>query len=133
MDINEIKKKTGETAKKYFEGYKGERPYELWRTFDKSLAKDLSLFITGQMYAREKIPHQTRQLVAVAGLTVLERSEELKLHIYAALNVGCKPEEVAEVIFQMGIYGGMPVVNSALNCLKDVLIERGEWEDFLKS
>ena len=133
MDINEIKKKTGETAKRYFEGYKGERPYELWRTFDKSLAKDLSLFITGQMYAREKIPHQTRQLVAVAGLTVLERSEELKLHIYAALNVGCKPEEVAEVIFQMGIYGGMPVVNSALNCLKDVLIERGEWEDFLKS
>ena len=133
MDVKEIKKKTGETAKKYFEGYKGERPYELWKTFDKELAKDLSLFITGQMYAREKIPHKTRQLVAVAGLTVLERSEELKLHIYAALNVGCEPEEVAEVIFQMGIYGGMPVVNSALNCLKDVLIERGEWEDFLKS
>ena len=133
MDIKEIKEKTGKTAKKYFEGYKGERPYELWKTFDKDLAKDLSLFITGQMYAREKIPHKTRQLVAVAGLTVLERSEELKLHIYAALNVGCTPEEVAEVIFQMGIYGGMPVVNSALNCLKDVLIERGEWEDFLRS
>ena len=80
----------------------------------------------------EKIDHKIRQLVAVAGLTVLERTEELKLHIYAALNVGNKPEDVAEVIFQMGIYGGMPIVNSALNCLKEILIERGEWEDFIK-
>ncbi len=129
MDFNEIKKKTGKTAKLYFDGYKGERPYELWKAFDKDLAKDLSLFITGQMYAREKIPHKTRQLVAVAALTVLERAEELKLHIYAALNVGCTKDEVAEVIFQTGIYGGMPVVNSALNCLKDVLTERGEWNE----
>ncbi len=133
MKEAELKEKTGKTAKLYFDGYKGERPYELWRTFDKGLAKDLSLFITGQMYAREKIPHKTRQLVAVAGLTVLERSEELKLHIYAALNVGCKPEEVAEVIFQMGIYGGMPIVNSALKCLQEVLKERGEWESFIKN
>ncbi len=129
MDINEIKKKTGETAKLYFEGYKGERPYELWKSFDKGLAKDLSLFITGQMYAREKIPHKTRQLIAVAALTALERVDELKLHIFAALNVGCTKEEVAEVIFQTGIYGGMPVVNSALKCLKEVLTERGEWEE----
>ncbi len=132
MSREDLKEKTAKTAKLYFDGYKGERPYELWRTFDKNLAKDLSLFITGQMYAREKIPHKIRQLVAVAGLTVLERSEELKLHIYAALNVGCTAEEVAEVIFQMGIYGGMPIVNSALKCLKEVLEERGEWEDFLK-
>ncbi len=79
------------------------------------------------MYAREKIPHTTRQLVAVAALTVLERSEELKLHIYAALNVGCKPREVAEAIFQSGIYGGMPVVNQALQVLREVLKERGSW------
>jgi 4-carboxymuconolactone decarboxylase len=129
MDFQEIKKRTGETAKKFFDGYKGERPYELWREFDKDLAKDLSLFITGQMYAREKIPHKTRQLVAIAGLTVLERVDELRLHIYAALNVGCTKEEVAEVIFQMGIYGGMPIVNSGLKCLKEVLKERGEWGD----
>ncbi len=132
MNSEEIKKKTGKTAKLYFEGFTGERPYELWKTFDEGLAKDLSLFITGQMYARERIPHPTRQLVAVAALTALERKDELKLHIYAALNVGCKPQEVAEVIFQVGIYAGMPIVNSGLKCLKDILIERGEWEDFIK-
>lgn len=123
----DLKTKTARTAKIYFEGYPDERPFDLWRSFDKALAKDLSLFITGQMYSREKIPHTTRQLVTVAALTVLERSEELKLHIYAALNVGCKPQDVAEVIFQCGIYGGMPIVNNALKVLREVLQERGDW------
>ena len=92
---DDLKTRTAKTAKIYFEGFPDERPFDLWRSFDKRLARDLSLFITGQMYAREKIPHTTRQLVAVAALTVLERPDELKLHIYAALNVGCNPRDVA--------------------------------------
>ncbi len=127
MDIDDLKKKTGQTAKLYFDGYKDDRPYDLWKSFDKGLALDLSLFITGQMYAREKLPHPTRQLVAVAALTALERTDELKLHIWAALNVGCDPKDVAEAIFQVAIYAGMPVVNQALGVLKEVLEERGEW------
>ena len=123
----EIVEKTKKTAELYFKDVKGERPFDLWRSFDPDLAKDLSLFITGQMYAREKIPHSTRQLVTVAALTVLSRPDELRLHIQAALNVGCKPPEIAEVIFQTAIYGGMPATNSALKTLKSVLEEKGLW------
>ncbi len=124
----DLKQKTAETAKAYFEGYPWDRPYDLWRSFDPGLAKDLSLFITGQMYARQRIPHPTRQLAAVAALTALERTEELRLHIWAALNVGCPAQDVAEVIFQTGIYAGMPVVNQALKVLREVLIERQRQE-----
>ncbi|AFM25593.1 carboxymuconolactone decarboxylase family protein [Desulfomonile tiedjei] len=124
---DDLKEKTAKTAKLYFDGYSDERPFDLWRSFDKKLAKDLSLFVTGTVYAREKIPHQTRQLITIAALTVLSREEELKLHIYAALNVGCSPHDIAEVIFQCGIYGGMPVVNQALRVLRQVLQDRGAW------
>ncbi|MEW6531452.1 MAG: carboxymuconolactone decarboxylase family protein [Thermodesulfobacteriota bacterium] len=123
----DLKEKTARIAKLYFEGYKQEGPFDLWRSFDKGLARDLSLFITGQMYARERIPHTTRQLITIAALTVLGRTEELKLHIYGALNVGCDPKDVAEVIFQCGIYGGIPCVNQALKVLREVLQERGQW------
>ena len=122
-----VVEKTKETAALYFKDVSGERPFELWKAFDKDLAKDLSLFITGQMYAREKIPHQTRQLVTVAALTVLSRPDELNLHIQAALNVGCTPEEIAEVIFQTAVYGGVPAMNAALKELRTVLTERGLW------
>jgi alkylhydroperoxidase/carboxymuconolactone decarboxylase family protein YurZ len=118
--------KTKKTAALYFKGYTGDRPYDLWKSFDADLARQLSLFITGDMYAREKIPHTTRQLVTVAALAVLGREAELKLHIVAALNVGCRPEEIAETIFQTMIYGGVPSGNAALKALRDVLEEREE-------
>jgi len=124
---NELVEKTKKTARLYFKDVQTERPFDLWRSFDKDLAKDLSLFITGQMYAREKIPHQTRQLVTVAALTVLCRLDELELHIHAALNVGCTPQEIAEVIFQTAIYGGVPATNQALKTLRSVLEEKSLW------
>jgi len=123
----DIVEKTQKTAGLYFKDVEGERPYDLWRSFDRDLAKDLSLFITGRMYAREKIPHQTRQLITVAALTVLSRLDELRLHIHAALNVGCRPQEIAEVMFQTAVYGGMPAANQALKTLKSVLEEKGRW------
>jgi 4-carboxymuconolactone decarboxylase len=124
---DDLKEKTQKTAELYFHGIKDERPFDLWRSFDKELAKEISVFYTGKLYAREKVPHRIRQLVTVAALTVLERTEELKLHLHAALNVGCTPQEVAEVIFQMATYGGVPVVNAALKAFRMVLQEKGLW------
>jgi 4-carboxymuconolactone decarboxylase len=124
MDEKTLKQKTAVTAQAYFEGYPWDRPYDLWSSFDPGLAKDLSLFITGQMYARQKLPHPTRQLVAVAALTALERGEELRLHIWAGLNVGLAPADIAEAIFQVGVYAGMPVVNQGLKILREVMEAR---------
>lgn len=50
---DDLKEKTAKTAKLYFDGYPDERPFDLWRSFDKKMAKDLSLFVTGTVYARE--------------------------------------------------------------------------------
>lgn len=124
---DDVVEKTKKTAALYFDGWEDERPYALWSSFDKERAVDFSLFITGKLYAREKIPHSLRQLTTVAALTALERTEELKLHIHAALNVGCKPEEITEVIFQTATYAGMPAVNSALKAYREVLQKKDMW------
>lgn len=126
MDDN-IKKRTQEVAALYFDGVTEEKPFDLWRSFDPELGKQLSLFITGRLYGREKISHPTRQLVTIAVLTVLGRSEELRLHIIAALNVGCTPQEIAEAVFQTFTYGGIPTVNTSLKVLREVLKEKGLW------
>jgi 4-carboxymuconolactone decarboxylase len=123
----DLKTRTQRVAGMYFKGVADEKPFELWKSFDPETAKQLSLFITGQMYAREKIPHQTRQLITVAVLTVLGRLEELKLHILAALNVGCTPAEIFEAILQTFTYNGIPSVNNALKVLRDILKEKEMW------
>ncbi len=125
---DELKKKTQETANRLFgKGIKMDPPSLTWKEFDKSLANDFSLFITGKLYSRTVLTLPERQMVACAMLAALRATDELKLHVNAALNVGCDPKKLAEVFFQLAPYGGMPAVNEALHVYRDVLKERGEW------
>jgi 4-carboxymuconolactone decarboxylase len=127
----DARKKTQETAKKLWTGgIKIDPPYLMWKEFDRDLANDLSLFITGNLYSRTVLTLPERQMAACAMLAALGASDELKLHVNAALNVGCDPKKLAEVFFQLAPYGGMPLVNKALEVFRDVLKGRGEWEGF---
>jgi alkylhydroperoxidase/carboxymuconolactone decarboxylase family protein YurZ len=128
MDDTELRERTKTTAHRLFHTLKGGTGFDLWKKFDRDLARELSMFFTGRLYSREVIPQRERELCAVAALTVLHRPHEVRAHIHAALNVGATRQEVAEVIFQMVTYGGMPVVVDALEVMKQVLEERGEWE-----
>jgi 4-carboxymuconolactone decarboxylase len=102
--------------------------FDLWKQFDRDLARELSTFFTGTLYSPRGDLAEAAELCAVASLTVLNRENELRAHIHAALNVGATRQEVAEVIFQQVTYGGMPVVVEALVACKAVLEERGEWQ-----
>jgi 4-carboxymuconolactone decarboxylase len=125
---DELKKKTQETANRLFgKGIKMDPPYLTWKAFDKDLANDFSLFITGKLYSRTVLTLPERQMVACAMLAALRAADELKLHVNAALNVGCDPRKLTEIFFQLAPYAGMPAVNEALHVYRDVLKERGEW------
>jgi 4-carboxymuconolactone decarboxylase len=124
----EIREKTKETANKLFgKGIKVDPPYKLWKEFNRDLANDFSMFITGNLYSRTVLTLPERQMAACAMLAALRAGDELKLHVNGALNVGCDPKKLAEIFFQLGTYAGMPAVNEALGVFKDVLKERGEW------
>jgi len=126
-DLREITRRTAEML--FGPPKKGEGVYDLWRQFDPELARHISMFFTGRLYAREVLPQKVRELCAIAALTVLNRTEELRLHIHAALNVGATKQEVAEVIFQMLTYGGVPTMVEGLKLVKEVLQARGEWTE----
>ena len=126
MDDAELKARTKRTSQMLFHTLSGGSGFELWKKFDKELARELSMFFTGKLYSREVVSQKQRELCAVAALTALHRPHEVRAHIHAALNVGATRQEVAEVIFQMVTYGGMPVVVDALEVYAQVLAERGE-------
>jgi 4-carboxymuconolactone decarboxylase len=123
-----VKEKTRKTANILFgKGIKVSPPYTLWKEFNRDLANDFSMFITGNLYSRTVLTLPERQMAACAMLAALRAGEELRLHINGALNVGCDPKKLAEVFFQVATYAGMPAVNEALNVYREVLKERGEW------
>ena len=125
---DELRKKTQDTANQLFgKEIKMDPPYLTWKEFDRDLANDLSLFITGKLYSRTVLTLPERQMAACAMLAALRATDELKLHVNAALNVGCDPRKIAEIFFQLATYAGMPAVNEALQVYREVLKERGEW------
>jgi 4-carboxymuconolactone decarboxylase len=56
---------------------------------------------------------RTRSLVTVAMLVALRASEELELHIPAAIRNGATIEELEQVIYQASGYAGFPAAHLA--------------------
>ncbi len=85
------------------------------------LARDL-VELNGRTYARGVLDDKTRALATVAALAVLgaQTRPQLKIHVAASLSVGATRAEIAEVIYQMGLYGGMPAMFNALNAAMEV-------------
>jgi alkylhydroperoxidase/carboxymuconolactone decarboxylase family protein YurZ len=75
----------------------------------------------GEVWARPGLDRRTRSAVTVAVLTALGRTEELALHIPAAVVNGLEPGEVAEVLLHCAVYAGVPAANTAFGVARRVL------------
>lgn len=91
----------------------------------KDIAPDLADWIIkfsyGDVLSRNKLDLKTRQLATVAALTAMgTASPQLRVHIKGALNVGCKKEEIIEVILQMAVFAGFPAAINGINAAREI-------------
>ncbi|ASV99529.1 carboxymuconolactone decarboxylase family protein [Paraburkholderia aromaticivorans] len=69
----------------------------------------------GDIYSRPQLDLRAREIATIASLATLGCAQpQLKVHIEAALNVGCSREEIVEVFMQMALYAGFPAALNAL-------------------
>ncbi len=92
--------------------------HELFGYFD--IPSDFINHVFGNLYARDVLTQRERELCAVAALCVLNRTNELKSHIIAAIRTGASKAEIAEVVLQMSTYGGMPICIEGLTVAREV-------------
>lgn len=83
---------------------------------------DLALW-TWSLFASPTLDLKTRSLCMVAALTALGQTEELRMHLFGALNNGASEQEIEEVIMQMAPYGGLPKARGALLAARKVFAE----------
>jgi len=79
----------------------------------------------GEIWARPGLPRQTRSMLTLAMMVALNRPDELRMHLRAALNNGVTREEIQEVLLQTAIYCGMPAANAAFRIAQEAF-ERQE-------
>lgn len=83
-------------------------------------------FPFGDIYARKRLGLRERELATVAALCALGSAlPQLRVHVQAALHVGCEPREVVEVVMQMAVYAGFPAALNGLSVVREVFAETG--------
>ncbi len=108
------------------DGEAGKNVIESLASIAPDLAKYIIEFPFGDIYRRPGLDLKSREIATVAALTALGHClPQLKVHINGALNVGCKPEEIIEVIIQMSVYAGFPAALNAMFVAEEVFQERG--------
>ena len=90
-----------------------------------TMPKDLAEAWFGKTFNPEGLDARTRLLVTIAALTVLgaQGEAQLRLTIRQALSAGATKREVAEVIWQMSMFGGLPATQKALEIAQAVFAE----------
>lgn len=87
-------------------------------------ARYLVEFPFGDIYARRTLGLRERELATIAALCALGNARpQLRVHVHAALHVGCTPAEVVEVVMQMAVYAGFPAALNALSVVREVFAE----------
>jgi len=113
------------TAIKLFtpaEGKQSPRPPSF--AYPKEIAEHWNQFsistVMGDVWGREGLDPKQRAMITIAVLTALDKPEQLRSYVTAALNLGLAREEICETIFQVSVYAGFPSAIQGLGIAKEV-------------
>ncbi len=101
--------------------------------FDKAfptMTADMMEMWFGKTFNREGLDAKTRLLVTLGALTALGALAEpqIRLTIRHAVAAGATQREIAEVIYQMSVFGGLPAMTKALELAQAVFAEMEDEE-----
>lgn len=107
------------------DGAGGETVIESLQDISPDLGKYIIEFAFGDIYTRNGLNLQERELITITSLLTAGGCEpQLRVHINGALNVGVTPEKIVETFLQCIPYTGFPKVLNAIFEAKKIFNER---------
>lgn len=85
----------------------------------------LDELVYGRVWARPGLALEDRVLASLAALTSVQRLDQLRVLVGAALNIGLSPRLVQEVMLHCAMYAGMPTALASLGVVREVLADQG--------
>jgi 4-carboxymuconolactone decarboxylase len=81
--------------------------------FTSDFQEMITRYAWGGVWGREGLDRRTRSCITLALLTALHCTEELPMHVRAALTNGLTRDEIKEVLLHTAVYAGVPAANTA--------------------
>jgi 4-carboxymuconolactone decarboxylase len=89
--------------------------------FNEEFQDLITRYAWGEIWSRPGLPRKTRSMITLAMMVALNRGEEFRMHVRAALKNGVTAKEIKEVLLQSAIYCGVPAANHAFHLAKEVI------------
>ena len=81
----------------------------------------ITRYAWGEVWSRPGLSRHARSLVTLGMTIALNREDEFRLHLRAALNNGVTRDEIQELLLHSAIYCGVPAANHAFKVAAEVL------------
>jgi 4-carboxymuconolactone decarboxylase len=91
--------------------------------FTKPLQDLVTEYCWGGVWGRDGLPRKTRSMLNLAMIPILNRPNELRTHIKAALTNGVTREEICEIFLQVAIYAGVPAAVDSFRVAREAFDE----------
>src|SRR5678815_3386854 len=93
--------------------------------------EEFQAFITrtarGEVWTRPHYDERTRRILVIGTMLALDKWEEFRMHVRAALNEGgFNADDIKEIILQQAIYCGVPAANNAFKEAAEVIADVGK-------
>ena len=91
--------------------------------FNEDFQDLITRYAWGEIWSRPGLPRKTRSLITLAMMVALNRNDEFRMHVRAAIKNGVTRDAIKEVLLQTAIYCGVPAANSAFHAAAEIFAE----------
>jgi 4-carboxymuconolactone decarboxylase len=125
MDLQELYRRGLAIRKEIFGKEAVEKRMAAVGDYGAPLQNIINAYAYGDIWARPGLERRIRSLVVIGMTAALNRPAEFKVHVNGALNSGCTPDEIREVLLLIALYCGIPASNDAHRIALETFAERG--------
>ena len=123
MDTKELAEKGLKLRKELFGAEAVEQRMASLGEFGEPLQHIINAYAYGDIWSRPGLPMSTKSLAMIAMMAAAGKPAELRVHLKGALQNGCTPEDIREVLLLVALYCGIPTGNEAHRAAVEVLKE----------
>ena len=124
MDIRELYERGLKLRKKLFGDAAVEKRMNALGDFGEPLQNIVNAYAYGDVWQRPALPLKMKSLAMLGITAASNRPEEFRVHMNGALNNGCSPDEIREILLLVALYCGIPAANEAHRIAYETIKER---------
>jgi len=98
-----------------------DRTLERLTDFNEDFQNLITRYAWGEIWTRPGLERKTRILITLALVVAVNRPDEFRMYVKAAIQNGVTQPELKEVLLQTAIYCGLPAANASFRAAEEVL------------